>query len=104
MAARKASSTLRRTSGAFVSLRFVVTVPAGLLSAVSSYGSAIGSSGDRPDAIADLMGIILNDGVRQPNVDLQRLHFAADTPYETDMTLQPEPQLVMAPEIAKTVR
>ena len=50
---------------------------------------AIGSSGDRPDALADLMGIILNDGVRLPNVDLQRLHFAADTPYETDMTLKP---------------
>ncbi|HJZ16890.1 MAG TPA: hypothetical protein VJ251_15720, partial [Stellaceae bacterium] len=66
--------------------------------------SAIGSSGDRPDALADLMGIILNDGVRQPNVDLQRLHFAADTPYETEMTLKPQPQRVMAPEIAKTLR
>ena len=71
---------------------------------VSSYGSAIGSSGDRPDALADLMGIILNDGVRQPNVDLQRLHFAAGTPYETEMMLKPEPQRVLAPEIAKTVR
>jgi membrane peptidoglycan carboxypeptidase len=71
---------------------------------VPSYGSAIGSSGDRPDALADLMGIILDDGVRQPNVDLQRLHFAAGTPYETDMTLKPEPQRVLAPEIAKTVR
>jgi membrane peptidoglycan carboxypeptidase len=71
---------------------------------VPSYGSAIGSSGDRPDALADLMGIILNDGVRQPNVDLQRLHFAADTPYETEMTLKPEPQRVMAPEIARTLR
>ena len=30
---------------------------------VPSYGTAIGSSGDRPDALADLMGIILNDGV-----------------------------------------
>ena len=71
---------------------------------VPSYGSAIGSSGDRPDALADLMGIILNDGVRQPNVDLQRVHFAADTPYETDMTLKPEPQRIMAPEIAQTIR
>jgi len=71
---------------------------------VPSYGSAIGSSGDRPDALAELMGIILNDGVRQPNVDLQRLHFAAGTPYETEMMLKPEPQRVLAPEIAKTVR
>ncbi len=71
---------------------------------VPSYGSAIGSSGDRPDALADLIGLILNDGVRQPDVDLQRLHFAADTPYETEMMLKPEPQRVLAPEIAKTVR
>jgi membrane peptidoglycan carboxypeptidase len=71
---------------------------------VPSYGSAIGSSGDRPDALADLLGIILNEGVRQPNVDLQRLHFAADTPYETEMTLEPQPQQVLAPEVARTVR
>jgi hypothetical protein len=71
---------------------------------VPSYGSAIGSSGDRPDALAVLMGLILNDGVRQPNVDLQRLHFAADTPYETEMTLEPEPQPILAPEVARTVR
>ena len=43
---------------------------------VPSLGSAIGSSGDRPDALADLMGIILNDGVRLPTVDLRRLEFA----------------------------
>jgi len=71
---------------------------------VASYGSAIGSSGDRPDALAELMGIILNDGVRQPNVDLQLLHFAAGTPYETEMMLKPEPQRVLASEVAKTVR
>jgi hypothetical protein len=50
------------------------------------------------------MGIILNDGVRLPSVDLQRLHFADRTPYETDMALQSQPQRVFAPEIAKTVR
>jgi len=50
------------------------------------------------------MGAILNDGVRQPNVDLQRLHFAADTPYETEMAFKPEPQPILAPEIARTVR
>ena len=65
---------------------------------------AIGSSGDRPDALADLMGVILNDGVRQPNADLQRVHFAADTPYDTDMSLKRQLQRFMAPEIAETVR
>jgi membrane peptidoglycan carboxypeptidase len=71
---------------------------------VPSYGSAIGSSGDRPDALAELLGIILNDGVRLPTVDLQRLEFAAGTPYETDMAIKPEPHRVLAPEVAQTVR
>jgi membrane peptidoglycan carboxypeptidase len=71
---------------------------------VPSYGSAIGSSGDRPDALADLMGIILNDGVRLPTVDLQRLDFAAGTPYQTEMTVRPEPQRVLSTEVAATVR
>jgi membrane peptidoglycan carboxypeptidase len=71
---------------------------------VPSLGSAIGSSGDRPDALADLMGIILNDGVRLPTVDLRQLEFASGTPYETDMVVKPEPIRVLAPEVAETVR
>jgi membrane peptidoglycan carboxypeptidase len=71
---------------------------------VPSYGSAIGSSGDRPDALADLMGIILNDGVRLPTVDLHTLGFAAGTPYETDIAIKPEPQRVLSTEVAETVR
>jgi membrane peptidoglycan carboxypeptidase len=71
---------------------------------VPSDGTAIGSSGDRPDALADLMGIIVNDGVRLPTVDLRRLQFAAGTPYETDMIATPQPQRVLASEVAKTVQ
>ena len=50
------------------------------------------------------MGIILNDGVRLPTVDLQRLDFAAGTPYETDMAIKPEPQRVLSTAVAETVR
>ncbi|HXP72741.1 MAG TPA: transglycosylase domain-containing protein [Stellaceae bacterium] len=72
---------------------------------VPSYASAIGSSGDRPDALAHLMGIILNDGVKLPTSDIERVSFAADTPFETDMALQPEaPKRVLAPEVAATLR
>jgi membrane peptidoglycan carboxypeptidase len=71
---------------------------------VPALGTAIGSSGDRPDALADLMGIILNDGVRLPTVDLQRLHFAAGTPYATDMAIDPKPQRILAPEVAEAAR
>lgn len=72
---------------------------------VPSLATAIGSSGDRPDALADLMGIIVNNGVRQPTIDIRNLNFAAGTPYETDLTAgHANPERVLAPEIATTVR
>lgn len=55
-------------------------------SLVPSYGTAIGASADRPDALAELMGIIENNGVRLPTVRINRLHFGTDTPYETVLT------------------
>ncbi len=33
---------------------------------VPSYATAIGSSADRPAALAELVGVILNDGIRYP--------------------------------------
>jgi membrane peptidoglycan carboxypeptidase len=72
---------------------------------VPSLATAIGSSGDRPDALATLMGIILNDGVKQPTTDLERVHFAAGTPYDTEMAYWPEkPEQVMSSEVAATLR
>ena len=52
---------------------------------VPSLATAIGSSGDKPAALAELMGIILNDGVRLPTVRIDSLHFAEGTPYETKL-------------------
>jgi membrane peptidoglycan carboxypeptidase len=74
-------------------------------SLVASYATALGASADRPGALSDLMGILLNDGVRRPNTRLHRLHFAAATPYET--VLQPREvagERVLAPEVAQAVR
>ena len=72
---------------------------------VPSLATAIGSSGDRPDALATLMGIILNDGVRQPATDLEHVRFAAATPYETEMIYRPEASTrVMSAEVAATLR
>jgi membrane peptidoglycan carboxypeptidase len=71
---------------------------------VPSLASAIGSSGDRPDALATLMGIILNGGVKQSTTNLERVHFAAGTPYDTDMAFQPAPpERVMSEEVAATL-
>lgn len=70
-----------------------------------SYATAIGSSGDRPAALAELMGIIVNDGVRLPVASLKRLHFATGTPYETHMRPRPpRPEVLFPKEVAQTVR
>jgi len=72
---------------------------------VPSLATAIGSSGDRPDALAELMGIIVNNGVRQPTIDIRDLEFAAGTPYETDVSSgHDQPLRVLEPAIAATVR
>ena len=52
-----------------------------------SYASAIGASGDRPAALAELVGILMNDGVRYPMKRFDTVHFASGTPYETLMQL-----------------
>jgi membrane peptidoglycan carboxypeptidase len=70
-----------------------------------SYATAIGSSGDRPAALAELMGILVNDGVRAPMVSLSGLHFAANTPYDTRLSPKPpKGERLMPAEVAQTVR
>lgn len=70
-----------------------------------SYATAIGSSGDRPAALAELMGVLVNDGVRVPMASLTRLHFAADTPYDTRLSPRPDAgERLMPAEVARTVR
>lgn len=72
---------------------------------VPSLGTVLGSSGDRPDALAKLMGIILNGGLEFPTTDIERINFAVGTPYETDMAYRPAAaKRVMAPEVAEILR
>ena len=72
---------------------------------VPSYASALGASADRPAALAEMMGILVNDGVRKPATSIKSLHFAAATPYETVLQYQPgQAQRVLAPEVAQAVR
>jgi membrane peptidoglycan carboxypeptidase len=74
-------------------------------SLVPSLATAIGSSGDRPAALAELMGIILNDGVRAPSVMIEGMRFGADTPYETVVERAPvKSERLFTPELAATVR
>jgi membrane peptidoglycan carboxypeptidase len=72
---------------------------------VPSLATAIGSSGDRPAALAELIGTILNDGVRMPTLRIDSLHFAANTPYETKLINNPDAgKRVMPSEVATAMR
>ena len=72
---------------------------------VPSLATALGSSGDKPASLAELIGIILNNGQRLPTIRLTSLEFAKNTPYET-MVKQPLviPEQVMRPEVAQVLK
>jgi membrane peptidoglycan carboxypeptidase len=74
-------------------------------SLVPSYATTLGASADRPGALAELMGIIVNGGVRKPTQRIDSLHFAQGTPYETLVkrgNAGPKEQ-VLSPEVARAV-
>jgi membrane peptidoglycan carboxypeptidase len=74
-------------------------------SLVPSYATAIGTSADRPSALAELAGILVNDGVRQPTRRLERIAFAEGTPYETRfLPVLRAPHRVLQSEVAAAVR
>ena len=72
---------------------------------IPSYATAIGSSADRPEALAKLMGIVINNGVLKPAYMIQEITFASDTPYETHFIRKPaNAKRVLHPEIAFIVK
>lgn len=74
-------------------------------SLVPSYATAIGTSADQPAALAELVGIILNGGVKLPSQKLEWLHFAKGTPYETILTRgEGKPERVLPQEVAEVVK
>lgn len=54
-----------------------------LPSLVPSLATSLGTSADRPDALAELMGIVLSGGMRYPKTSISKLTFGANTPYES---------------------
>jgi membrane peptidoglycan carboxypeptidase len=76
-----------------------------LPSLVPSYATALGTSADRPDALAELMGILLNNGVRYPKTSIETLVFGKDTPYESSYEFSPEKEVrVLSEEVARVAR
>ena len=74
-------------------------------SLVPSYATTLGASADRPIALAELMGIIVNGGVRKSTQRVDSLHFAKDTPYETLVKRADEVknEQVLHPDVARAV-
>ncbi|MCH8536660.1 MAG: transglycosylase domain-containing protein [Alkalimonas sp.] len=72
---------------------------------VPSLATALGSSGDRPAALTELMSVIMNDGVRYPSQRLEQLKFAKSTPYETHwQSAEQQGIKVMEPEVARKLQ
>jgi membrane peptidoglycan carboxypeptidase len=72
---------------------------------VASYATAIGSSADRPQALAELMGIIANNGVHRPAYCIQEIKFAINTPYEVHFARSPlQGQRVLKTAVAQVVK
>jgi len=72
---------------------------------VPSLGTAIGSSGDRPVALAELAGIILQGGLRYPVVRVHELRFGQGTPYETHFAKrEAAAERVLSGEVAAALR
>lgn len=70
-----------------------------------SYATSIGASGDRPAALAELVGILRNDGVKLPAIRFDTLHFAQGTPYETVLKKSPsQGERIFPAELAQAAR
>ncbi len=72
---------------------------------IPSYATSIGSSGDRPGSLAELAGIIQNNGVRLPLIRYETIKIGEKTPYETRWISTPaQGEQVMTPEVAKVLQ
>jgi membrane peptidoglycan carboxypeptidase len=70
-----------------------------------SLATALGASGDRPAALAELMGIIVNKGMRLPLRKLHSLDFASGTPFATRFESHPAAgERLLPEELTEVVR
>ena len=73
---------------------------------VPSLATAIGSSADRPGALAELVGIILNDGVKLPTIRFESMMFGENTPYQTQVKYDgtDKKEVLLDPAIAHVMK
>jgi membrane peptidoglycan carboxypeptidase len=69
-----------------------------------SFAAAIGASGDRPAALAQLIGVVASGGKILPTQSISGLEFAKNTPYETQLKRVTSPEhSALPPEIVAVV-
>lgn len=74
-------------------------------SLVPSYATSLGSSADRPIALARLLGIIVNDGLLFDEYRVEGFIAAANTPYEARFERRPAaPLRVMDKDVARVAK
>ncbi len=74
-------------------------------SLVPSYATSIGVSGDTPHALADLVGILVRDGMYYPDTGIRQIQLAQATPWETTLSHEPaQGGRVLSPSIARLAR
>jgi membrane peptidoglycan carboxypeptidase len=72
---------------------------------VPSLASALGASGDRPSALAELMGILVNDGVLRHAFRMSEIRIGVGTPYETHFGIpQNEGTRLLSPELCRSIK
>lgn len=72
---------------------------------IPSFASSIGVSGDTPKALANLMGVIENDGKRYKDVEFTNISLGKDTPYERNFICTTnDAEQVLDPQIAAIVK
>ncbi len=70
-----------------------------------TYATALGSSGDKPAALAELMSVLSSGGYRYSQSRITELHFASKTPFETIARYQPSSGVrVLSEELSQEVR
>lgn len=73
---------------------------------VPSLATAIGSSADRPGALAELVGILLNDGIKLPTVRFESMLFGEGTPFQTLLRYDgaDKKEVLLDPAIARVMK
>jgi membrane peptidoglycan carboxypeptidase len=72
---------------------------------VPSLATALGTSADRPDSLADLMGLILAEGIMYPKTSISKINIGKGTPFESSFEFNGgQKKRVLSSEVASIAK